>query len=304
MTEFLLLGFKNLHSFRTVLFIFFLLIYILTVVGNLVIIILVAKFPSLKYPMYFFLTHLSVSDMLLTTNISPNMLCVIINRGSTISVIGCITQFYFYSVSAAAECLLLMVMSYDRYLAICKPLHYASIMNLRLCLLLVAWSWLSALMATLFIVYLIGNLEFCGPHIIDHYFCDLAPILELSCSDPTIVELVDFISIIPFALVPFLFILFTYIFILKNIFGISTAVGKQKAFSTCSSHLIVVSTYYATLITVYMVPSEGLSFNINKVISLLYTTGTPFFNPIIYSLRNQEIRIALVKYTSHILSGY
>ncbi|KAM8972628.1 olfactory receptor 226-like [Pelodytes ibericus] len=195
-------------------------------------------------------------------------------------------------------------MSYDRYLAICNPLHYASIMDQRLCLLLVACVWFSSFLVTLFLVYLVCHLEFCGPHTIDHYFCDLAPILELSCSDPTVVELADFILAIPFALVPFFFILFTYVSISITIFGISSAIGKAKSFSTCSSHLIVVITYYGTLISVYMAPSKGKSFNINKVLSLLYTAGTPFFNPIIYSLRNQEIRKALRTFVASTLRDF
>ncbi|KAM8972641.1 olfactory receptor 6B1-like [Pelodytes ibericus] len=189
-------------------------------------------------------------------------------------------------------------MSYDRYLAICHPLSYITVMNLSLCLQLVIWTWILAFMLLLLIVFLLFNLEFCGPNIIDHYFCDLAPILKLSCTDPTFVELADFIIGIPFVVVPFFFILSTYILIFITIFRISSTIAKQKAFSTCSSHLNVVSTYYGTLITIYMMPSKGQSFNVNKVISLLYTIGTPFFNPIIYSLRNLEIRKALMRYAS------
>ncbi|KAM8972582.1 olfactory receptor 6B1-like [Pelodytes ibericus] len=187
-------------------------------------------------------------------------------------------------------------MSYDRYLAICNPLHYIAIMDIRLCLQLVIWSWLTSLMVMLVIVFLLFNLEFCGPHIIDHYFCDLAPILKLSCTDPTFVELADIILAIPFVVVPFFFILATYILIFITIFRISSTIAKQKAFSTCSSHLNVVSTYYGTIIIIYLMPSQSHSFNVNKVLSLLYTTGTPFLNPIIYSFRNLEIRKALMKY--------
>ncbi|KAM8972642.1 olfactory receptor 1E16-like [Pelodytes ibericus] len=190
-------------------------------------------------------------------------------------------------------------MSYDRYLAICHPLSYITIMDLRLSLQLVIWSWLLAFMLLIFfIIVLLFNLEFCGPQIIDHYFCDLSPILKLSCTDPNFVEIADFIIAIPFVVVPFFFILSTYILIFITIFRISSTIAKQKAFSTCSSHLNVVSTYYWTIISIYMMPSKGQSFNVNKVISLLYTTGTPFFNPIIYSLRNLEIRKALEKFPS------
>ncbi|KAM8972639.1 olfactory receptor 6B1-like [Pelodytes ibericus] len=191
-------------------------------------------------------------------------------------------------------------MSYDRFLAICNPLKYCSIMDFRLCFQLALWPWIVGLFTMIIIVFLVGNLQFCGLKIIDHYFCDLAPLLELSCSDYTILELIDFISAICFVLLPFFFILFTYISIFITIAGISSTVGKQKSFSSCSSHLIVVSTYYLTLITIYIAPSKGQSFNINKIISLLYTMGTPLFNPIIYSLRNQEIKLALMRYNSNI----
>ncbi|KAM4749332.1 olfactory receptor 6B1-like [Rhinophrynus dorsalis] len=189
-------------------------------------------------------------------------------------------------------------MSYDRYLAICNPLYYSSIMDFGLFLSLVVGSWVVSFMVAFLIVLLVCNLQFCGPFTMDHYFCDLSPLLELSCSDHSIVLLVDVILSIPFTIFPFLFIMFTYISIFITILGISSDIGRRKAFSTCSSHLIVVSIFYGTLTTIYMVPSKGHPYNFNKLISLLYTTGTPFFNPIIYSLRNQEIKIALTKLTS------
>ncbi|XP_063302613.1 olfactory receptor 10A7-like [Pelobates fuscus] len=298
-TEFIFLGFQNLQTVNIGLFVLFLTIYILTLAGNLLIVLLVAKVPCLQSPMYFFLSNLSLSDILLTTNVVPNLLHGIIIGGSSISITGCLTQLYFYGVSAAGECLLLTVMSYDRYLAICDPLHYITIMDLRLRVQLALWSWLLACIVMIFIVFLICNLQFCGPHLIDHYFCDIAPILDLTCSDHQIVDFSYFILTILFALIPFSFILFTYISIFITVSQISSSSGKQKSFSTCSSHLMVVSTYYGTLITIYLVPSKGRSYNVNKVISLLYTMGTPFCNPIIYSLRNQEIKTA-VKYICNI----
>ncbi|CAH2272523.1 olfactory receptor 9K2-like, partial [Pelobates cultripes] len=288
-------SFMNLQTVNIGLFVLFLTIYILTLAGNLLIVLLVAKVPCLQYPMYFFLSNLSLSDILLTTNVVPNLLHCIINGGSSISITGCLTQLYFYGVSAAGECLLLTVMSYDRYLAICDPLHYIIIMDPRLRVQLALWSWLLACMVMVFIAFLICNLQFCGPHLIDHYFCDIAPVLDLTCSDHTIVDFSYFILAILFALIPFSFILFTYISIFITVSQISSSSGKQKAFSTCSSHLMVVSTYYGTLITIYLVPSKGRSYNVNKIISLLYTMGTPFCNPIIYSLRNQEIKTAVMR---------
>ncbi|XP_053319978.1 olfactory receptor 6B1-like [Spea bombifrons] len=293
--EFIFLGFQNPPQINHVLFVLFLVIYIMIIVGNLLIVILVAKVQSLNAPMYFFLSQLSLSDILLTTNIVPNMLHVIFNGRSTISITGCIVQFYFFAATVATECLLLTVMSYDRYLAICRPLHYTSIMDFDLQVKLALWSWIFSFLIVLVLVFLINDIQFCEPPFIDHYFCDLAPVVQLSCSKNSIVEKADFVMAIPLAVVPFFFIVFTYVSIFKTIFGISSPGGTKKFFSTCSSHLIVVSTYYGTIIIVYMTPSKGQLFNINKVISLLYTMGTPFFNPIIYSFRNQEIKNALIK---------
>ncbi|XP_053319960.1 olfactory receptor 11L1-like [Spea bombifrons] len=294
-TEILLLGFQNQQNVNSILFVLFLVIYILTLVWNLLIIILVAKFQSLQSPMYFFLTQLSVCDILLTTNIVPNLLHVIINGGSTISLVGCISQFYFFCVSEGTECFLLAMMSYDRYLAICRPLHYTSIMGFRLCFQLILLSWLLACIPTFILAPQVSALQFCG-HVIDHYFCDLGPLLELSCAKHSLLEIVDFVLAIPFVAVPFFFIIFTYVSIFITILGISSSLGRQKAFSTCSSHLTVVCAFYGTVITVYMTPSKGLSFNINKVLSLLYTVLCPFFNPILYSLRNEDIRIHLNRF--------
>ncbi|XP_075433912.1 olfactory receptor 11A1-like [Ascaphus truei] len=245
--------------------------------------------------MYFFLCNLSLSDILLITNIVPQMLQVILEEGATISFTSCITQLYINGVSASAECFLLTVMSYDRYLAICNPLHYSSIMGASLCYTLVTLCWMLGFMLILIAAWLICELQFCGPNVIDHFYCELGPLLELSCSDTSIVEIAMFVETLPIIIFPFVFVLLTYVYILLTILKIPSTTGKQKAFSTCSSHLAVVCTYYGTLIAKYMVPSRGHLQNLNKVLSLLYTVVTPLFNPIIYSLRNKEIRAALRK---------
>ncbi|MEE6505915.1 hypothetical protein FKM82_007381 [Ascaphus truei] len=292
-TEFLLLGFQNLHSSKILLFTLFLMIYIMTLSSNLLIIALVSTSHQLHSPMYFFLVHLSLSDILLTTAIVPNMLRLIWGEGGTMSVAGCISQLHFYCCSVATESLFLTVMSYDRYLAICHPLRYTTIMNFKLHLQLVIWSWLLGFMFVLLIILPISQLQFCDPIVIDHIFCDIAPLLKHSCSDTSFIEIEEFVLSFPVTLFPFVFIIVTYICIFLTILRIPSTTGRQKAFSTCSSHLTVVCTYYGTLIIIYVVPSRGHSFTINKVLSLLYTVVTAFFNPIIYSLRNQEIKAAL-----------
>ncbi|XP_075434078.1 olfactory receptor 6B1-like [Ascaphus truei] len=294
-TEFLLLGFQNLHSFKILLFSLFLVTYIMTISINLLIIALVSTSHRLHSPMYFFLAHLSLTDILLITFIVPNILRIMWGEGGTMSVAGCISQLHFFACSVATECFLLTVMCYDRYLAICHPLRYTTIMDLKLRLLLVIWSWLLGFVLTLILIIPISQLQFCGPNVIDYFFCDFAPLLKHSCSDTSFLEIEVFVLSFPIALLPFNFNIVTYVCIFLTILRIPSTTGRQKAFSTCSSHLTVVCTYYGTLIIIYIIPSREHSFNINKVLSLLYIVGTPFFNPIIYSLRNQEIGAALRK---------
>ncbi|XP_073493334.1 olfactory receptor 5G9-like [Phyllobates terribilis] len=277
-------------------FLLFLILYSVTISGNIMIAILVSISPNLKHPMFFFLGHLSIFDIMFTTNIVPKMLCAIVNDGVTISFAGCIIQLEFFGISLVAECLLLAVMSYDRYLAICNPLRYVYIMDPNLCILLVAICWVLGFTISLVTVIMTSKQDFCGPRIIDHFFCDLVPLLKLSCSDTSSVILENILLATPLTLFPLVFITVTYIYIFITILKIPSTSGRQKAFSTCSSHLTVVGMFYGTLVSLYVVPSNGNSLNANKVLSLLYTFVTPLFNPIIYSLRNKEIRVALRRY--------
>ncbi|XP_075433938.1 olfactory receptor 5G3-like [Ascaphus truei] len=294
-TEFLLLGFPAVHNFKILLFFVFLLLYICTIAGNVLIIVLVSTSHQLRTPMYFFLSHLSLSDILLTTDVVPNMLYVIMAEGAVISLADCITQFILFGVSAAAECFLLTVMSYDRYLAICHPLRYSSIMDFKLCFQLGFGSWLLGFVATLNIFIFVCTFQLCNPNVIDHFFCETTILLEHFCSDRFILDTVVFVLGIPVVVFPFVFIIVTYFCIFLTILSISSNTGRQKAFSTCSSHLAVVCTYYGTLFAKYVVPSKGQSLTLMKITSLLYTVATPLFNPIIYTLRNKEIREALWK---------
>ncbi|KAG9468304.1 hypothetical protein GDO78_023018, partial [Eleutherodactylus coqui] len=294
-SEFLLLGFHNIQNLKIFLFLIFLLIYIGILTGNLLIVCLVTNHYHLRTPMYFFLSLLSSFEILSTTNIVPKMLSIIIREGDTISFAACMIQFYIFSASTNYECFLLTVMSYDRYLAICNPLRYIYIMDFQLQLNLAFWPWLLGCFITLIITGLVCRLQFCGPNIIDHFFCDLSPILELSCSDTSIVKVQAVLFSVPVILLPFIFIVVTYILISISIIRISSAVGRNKAFSTCSSHMVLVCTYYGTLISVYLFLSMNCSTNASKVISLLYIVVTPLLNPIIYTLRNQEVIAALRK---------
>ncbi|XP_072254792.1 olfactory receptor 11A1-like [Pyxicephalus adspersus] len=294
--EFILLVFEITRDIRFLFFSTLLLIYLAILAGNLLVITMVHRAVNLQTPMYFLLGHLSFAEVLFTTNIVPNMLNTVLCNGGLITLEGCITQFFMFSSSTTAECLLLSIMSYDRFLAICSPLQYSSLMTQHLCLKLVCSSWLTGIVISLPAAILISKLHFCGSNVIDHFFCDLAPILQLSCSDTTFLEMEDLILSFPVLVFPLIFIVVTYIRIIFVICRIPTSSGKQKAFSTCSSHLLVVCTYYGTLIIVYMTPSVDHS--VSKLLALLYIVGTPLLNPIIYSLRSREIRDSLKKLRS------
>ncbi|KAG9467866.1 olfactory receptor 6F1-like [Eleutherodactylus coqui] len=296
-TEFLLLGFGNLHNFKILVFTLFLIVHIMALKANFLVIVLVGVTQSLHSPMYFFLSQLSLSEILYTGNIVPNLLWLILVGEGRVSVVRCLAQFYFLlSVPTIAQCLLLAAMSFDRHVAICKPLHYASIMTFTHQLQMVASCWLLGFILSLLVYIFLNRLIFCGPNTINHFYCDIAPLLRLSCSSTSSVELVTAIVAFPVILSPFMLIAVTYISIIRTILKIPSSIGRHKAFSTCSSHLIVVCVYYGTLSSIYIFPPRDNSINLNKGLSVLYTLVTPLFNPLIYSLRNQEIRDAIFKY--------
>ncbi|KAM9121383.1 olfactory receptor 2AP1-like [Pangshura tecta] len=294
-TEFILLGFGNLLKLQILLFIPFLVIYIVTMAGNILITALVVADQHLHTPMYFFLGNLSCLETCYTSTILPRILASLMTGDRTISVIGCIVQYYFFGCLAASECYLLAVMSYDRYLAICKPLHYTVLMNGRICLQLAAVSWVSGFVATTIVAGLMSQLHFCGPNEINHFLCDFTPVIKLSCSDTSLIILVTFILCSIFTLPPFLLTLTSYVFIISTILRIPSTPGRRKTFSTCSSHLIVVTMYYGSLFIVYMLPDTDTHRDLNKFFSLFYTVLTPLANPLIYSLRNRDVKETLRK---------
>ncbi|XP_004689556.1 PREDICTED: olfactory receptor 11A1-like [Condylura cristata] len=293
--EFVLKGFSSIRQLNIFLFVIFLVFYILIVSGNILIILLVLFSHHLHTPMYFFLVNLSFLEIWYTSNIVPKMLMIILVERKTISVAGCLAQFYFFGSLAATECLLLAVMSFDRYLAICHPLHYPIRMTGSFCIRVVASSWLSCFLLTAVTMVLLSRVTFCGPNEIDHFFCDFTPLIHLSCIDTSLTETIDFATSSAVTLLPFLLITASYSCILATILRIPSGTGRQKAFSTCSSHLTVVTIFYGTLIATYLVPSANSSQLLRKGFSLLYTILTPMFNPVIYSLRNRDIHEALKK---------
>ncbi|XP_075715836.1 olfactory receptor 6B9-like [Rhinoderma darwinii] len=296
--EFVLLGFQGDPQLRISLFCLLFVLFFLTICGNLLIITLVVISKNLHTPMYFFISQLSINDFLLPSNIVPNMLHILLNNGGTITYIGSMTQFYFFCISITFECLLLTVMSYDKYVAICNPLRYTSIMKTGYCVKLVVSCWVLSCSCAFSDTIAASRLKFCGSNIIDHLFCDLLPLLEISCSDTFPIKLQMYLLSIPLVIIPSTIIVISYVNIVRAILRIPSNISRQKAFSTCSSHLTVVFLFYLTLFSVYVFPTRGQTTNLNKITSLLYTLFTPLFNPIIYSFRNKDIKKA-VRETFH-----
>ncbi|NXY20636.1 O1020 protein, partial [Atrichornis clamosus] len=294
-TECILLDFGNDPELDSLLFLMFLSIYTVTVTGNTFIVVLVGANRHLHTPMYFFLGNLACLEICYSSSILPRMLLSYLGRGRSISVRGCFTQYYFFGCLAAAECYLLAAMSYNWYLAVCRPLHYPAHMGTRLCLQLGAASWTSGFLSNSVLTFLISKLDFCGPNEINHFFCDSFPIIKLSCSDTRVVGLVISVVAGVCSLPPFLLTFSSYLHIIVTVMRIPSATGRKKAFSTCSSHLIVVILFYWSILVVYVLPHQDTQIKPNKVFSAFYTILTPLVNPLIYSLRNKEVKEALRK---------
>ncbi|XP_060111160.1 olfactory receptor 10A7-like [Heteronotia binoei] len=292
-TEFVLLGLTNHLELQVLLFIVFLLVYIIIMVGNLLIFIMILVDPSLYTPMYFFLKVLSFLDICYSSVTLPKMLVNFLSEDKRISYIGCATQMFFLLFLGASECFLLAAMAYDRYVAICKPLMYMTIMNEKFCLSLTVLSWFFGNLVSLLQTVWVFTLPFCGSDKINYFFCDIPPLIKLSCIDTSSYEMQLFTATILVILTPFSFIVVSYLLIIYNILKMATVEGRQKAFSTCSSHLLVVTLYYGSGSLVYLKPKSIHSQDSNKVLALMYTVITPMLNPIIYSLRNKEISEAM-----------
>ncbi|VFV37397.1 olfactory receptor 13g1 [Lynx pardinus] len=294
-TEFMILGLTQNPELQGVLFIVFLCIYLVAFFGNGLIIIVIIYNTTLHTPMYVFLLALAIVDIICTTSIIPKMLGTMLTSGKSISYGSCMSQLFFFTWSLGAEMVLFTTMAYDRYVAICFPLRYSTIMNHHMCVALLSIAMVIAVTNSWVHTGLILNLTFCGPNNIDHFFCEIPPLLSLSCSPVRINEVMVYVADISLAIGDFSLTCLSYGFIIAAILRIRTAEGKRKAFSTCSSHLIVVSLYYCPVIYTYIRPASSYSFERDKVIAALYTLVTPTLNPIVYSLRNKEMQTGIQK---------
>nr|XP_060502963.1 olfactory receptor-like protein DTMT [Panthera onca] len=292
-SEFLLLGLPIEPGLRDQFYALFLLMYVTTVVGNLLIIILILLDSRLHTPMYLFLSNLSFSDLCFSSVTMPKLLQNMQSQVPSVPYAGCLAQMYFFLLFADLESFLLVAMAYDRYVAICFPLHYTTIMSPKLCLSLVVLSWVLTTFISLLHTLLMARLSFCADNVIPHFFCDMSALLKLACSDIQINEMVIFILGGLVIIVPFLLIFLSYARIVSSILRVPSAGGICKAFSTCGSHLSVVSLFYGTIIGLYLCPSDNNSTVKETVMAVMYTVVTPMLNPFIYSLRNRDIKGAL-----------
>ncbi|XP_049645408.1 olfactory receptor 7A10-like [Suncus etruscus] len=293
LSEFFLLGLSEVPELQAHIFGLFLFMYLITVLGNLLIILAVSSDSHLHTPMYFFLSNLSFVDMCFTSTIIPKMLVNIQTHSQAITYAGCLTQMYFFILFTGLDDFILTVMAYDRFVAICHPLHYSVIMNPRLCGLLVLGSWVISHLHSLLQSLMVLRLSFCTDLEIPHFFCELKQMVQLACSDTLLNNLVMYIAAVILAGGPLAGILYSYSKIVSSILRISSAQGKFKAFSTCASHLSVVSLFYCTLLGVYLVSAVTPSSHSSAIPSVMYTVVTPMLNPFIYSLRNKDLKGAL-----------
>ncbi|XP_011839861.1 PREDICTED: olfactory receptor 13G1 [Mandrillus leucophaeus] len=293
--EFIILGLTKKPELQGIIFLFFLITYLVAFLGNMLIIIAIISNNTLHTPMYIFLLTLAVVDIICTTSIIPKMLGTTLTSENTISYAGCMSQLFFFTWSLGAEMVLFTTMAYDRYVAICFPLHYSTIMNHHMCVALLSMVMAIAVTNSWVHTALIMRLTFCGPNTIDHFFCEIPPLLALSCSPVRINEVMVYVADVTLAIGDFILTCISYGFIIVAVLRIRTVEGKRKAFSTCSSHLTVVTLYYSPVIYTYIRPASSYTFERDKVVAALYTLVTPTLNPMVYSFQNREMQEGIRK---------
>ncbi|XP_074838817.1 olfactory receptor 10A4-like [Carettochelys insculpta] len=292
---FILVGFSYLNKLQILLFVVVLMTYLVTVMGNLLVILLIKLNPSLHTPMYFFLVNLSFVQICFTTSVFPQLLVHLLVEQKTISFGGCAAQMYTITIMGLTECCLLAVMAFDRYVAICQPLHYTTIVSGRVCALLAGTSWFIGISVEVAQTTWIFSLPFCSSNRIHHFFCDIPPLLKMVCTDTSKNNIMVLIVSVVFIMGPFLLIILSYICITCTILRLPSAEGRHKAFSTCSSHLTVVSLFYGLALISYLGAKSSSNPENDQIIALMNTTVIPMSSPIIYTLRNKDVKGALRK---------
>ncbi|KAM9330183.1 olfactory receptor 1f45-like [Gastrophryne carolinensis] len=296
--SFILLGFSDLPVNCFALFSVILVAYILTWMGNLLLIMSICLSRQLHTPMYFFLGNLSVMDLSFSTSTVPKLLSGVLHGAETISFVGCFIQMYFFVAMGASESFLLAVMAFDRYSAICNPLRYTSVIDKMVQVMMTISCWMAGFLESLLLIVTISNLKYCEDRLIHHFFCDITPLIKLSCSDTITAELLLYIQASVTVTIPFILILISYVLISWTVIKLKTTANRRKAFSSCSSHLMAVFLFFGTVLFIYSRDPSNYSPQYDRVISMTYTIITPMLNPFIYSLRNQEVKQALKRFVA------
>ncbi|XP_037377269.1 olfactory receptor 10AG1-like [Talpa occidentalis] len=296
LVEFILIGFSDLPKLQGFLFGVFLIIYIVILMGNSLIIMITKVDPSLQTPMYFFLRNFSFLEICYVSVTVPRLLADLCRQNKSISFLACAFQMDIFVTLGATECFILTAMAYDRYVAICNPLTYPVIMNNRLCIQLAAACWITGILVPIGLIYKIFSSPFCKSNELNHFFCDVPPVVQLACGDTLMIEILIYVIATLVINIPFVLVLGSYVNIISTILKLPSATGRAKAFSTCSSHLMVVTLFFGSGVIVYMEPTSTHSSGMDKYLSLFYTILIPLFNPIIYCLRNKDVMVALGKF--------
>ncbi|XP_073413235.1 olfactory receptor 9I1-like [Dendrobates tinctorius] len=292
MVEFLIVGFSDFAAIQAPLFLYFLNVYILIICGNLILVILIIWSPSLSTPMYFFLGNLSSLDIVYTSVTCPKLISIFATGNSSISYGECVLQLYFFIAFGSTEYFLLTIMSYDRYVAVCKPLYYSVVMNQHVCTFVAIGSWLGGIVASIPIATVTSTFDYCSSNLINHFFCDVNALIHLACNDITLIHTVILTQGVVLVMTSFILTLMSYLQILSSIMKIRTSRGKYKTFSTCGSHLTVVTLFYIMVFVLYMRPPSSMSLSQAKVLTTLYVYNIPLLNPVVYSFRNQSVKQA------------